>query len=250
MPFSRQIRSKSTSTGGRWNRPVNTFPLSVRICWGTPWARIANASPSQTGWVRSRGISRADTQNREWSSIPVSAFAVVPSAIGTRPPRPSATARWAPTLPAIPCLVPPSPDSRVDHPEPDQTAVDRRLRGRRVGPQPQQLEPDPPRPPVRAGPAQLEHPSLQLRGQLVGARGRPVRPVRQTRQPFSLITGQPRVQRLPTYAPLTSDLTDRPAISDHRENRLIPLLCHAQLPHIEGVSRISRRSRQPSAEDV
>jgi hypothetical protein len=49
MPFSRQIRSKRTSTGGWWNRPVNTFPLSVRICCGTPWARIAHASPSQTG---------------------------------------------------------------------------------------------------------------------------------------------------------------------------------------------------------
>jgi len=30
--------------------------------------------------VRSRGISRADTQNREWSSTPVNAFALVPSA--------------------------------------------------------------------------------------------------------------------------------------------------------------------------
>ena len=36
MPFSRQIRSKSTSVGGWLNRPVNTFPLSVRICSGTP----------------------------------------------------------------------------------------------------------------------------------------------------------------------------------------------------------------------
>lgn len=42
--------------------------------------RIASASASHTGWVRSRGISRADTQNREWSSTPVSAFAEVPSA--------------------------------------------------------------------------------------------------------------------------------------------------------------------------
>ena len=36
---------------------------------------IAALSPSQTGWVRSRGISRADMQNREWSSTPVNAFA-------------------------------------------------------------------------------------------------------------------------------------------------------------------------------
>ena len=36
IPFSRQTRSKSTSTGGRLNRPVNTFPLSVKISSGTP----------------------------------------------------------------------------------------------------------------------------------------------------------------------------------------------------------------------
>jgi hypothetical protein len=36
MPFSRQIRSKSTSTGGRWNRPVKTLPLSVNTSSGTP----------------------------------------------------------------------------------------------------------------------------------------------------------------------------------------------------------------------
>ena len=36
IPFSRHTRSKSTSTGGRLNRPVKTFPLSVRICPGTP----------------------------------------------------------------------------------------------------------------------------------------------------------------------------------------------------------------------
>ena len=36
MPFSRQTRSKSTSTGGRVNRPVNTLPLSVKISSGTP----------------------------------------------------------------------------------------------------------------------------------------------------------------------------------------------------------------------
>ena len=38
MPFSRQIRSNSTSTGtpGLWNRPVNTLPLSVSTSCGIP----------------------------------------------------------------------------------------------------------------------------------------------------------------------------------------------------------------------
>jgi hypothetical protein len=36
MPFSRQIRSNNTSVGGVKNFPVNTRPLSVKICCGTP----------------------------------------------------------------------------------------------------------------------------------------------------------------------------------------------------------------------
>ena len=37
IPFSRQIRSKSTSPGrGLVNRPVNCLPLSVRTSPGTP----------------------------------------------------------------------------------------------------------------------------------------------------------------------------------------------------------------------
>lgn len=42
-------------------------------------------SPSQTARVRSLVINRADTQNREWSSTPVNAFAEVPSANGNPP---------------------------------------------------------------------------------------------------------------------------------------------------------------------
>ena len=41
MPFSRQIRSKSTSPVPGPKRPVNTLPLSDRISLGTPWGRIA-----------------------------------------------------------------------------------------------------------------------------------------------------------------------------------------------------------------
>jgi hypothetical protein len=36
IPCSRQIASKRTSTGGWWNRPVNTRPLSVKTCSGAP----------------------------------------------------------------------------------------------------------------------------------------------------------------------------------------------------------------------
>ena len=36
MPLSAQIRSNITGPGPCPNRPVNTLPLSVRICSGTP----------------------------------------------------------------------------------------------------------------------------------------------------------------------------------------------------------------------
>lgn len=36
IPFSRSTRSNNTSTGGALNRPVKTFPLSVRISSRTP----------------------------------------------------------------------------------------------------------------------------------------------------------------------------------------------------------------------
>src|SRR5439155_26964252 len=48
IPFSRQIRSNRTSVSLRPNRPVNTFPLSVRTSWGTPWLRMASAKWAHT----------------------------------------------------------------------------------------------------------------------------------------------------------------------------------------------------------
>lgn len=42
---------------------MNTFPLSVRICSGIPGRRSAEARPSQTACVRSRGINLGHTQN-------------------------------------------------------------------------------------------------------------------------------------------------------------------------------------------
>ena len=36
IPFSLQIRPNKTSPVPGPNRPVNTFPLSVKICSGTP----------------------------------------------------------------------------------------------------------------------------------------------------------------------------------------------------------------------
>ena len=170
---------------------------------------------------------------------------------GTRPRRPSATTRsaaarsqrfhdWSRRRRA----------RRVDHPGPDQAPVHRRLRRHRVDPRRGSSSRDPPRTPIRARPAHLRAPRPRPPagiwcGHEAGRCDRSARP--SNPRPH---TGPATHAASAATPPLTSDLTDRPAISDHRENRLIPLLCHAQLPHIEGVSRISRSSRQPSAEDV
>jgi hypothetical protein len=64
MPFSLQIRSKSTSTGWGPNRPVNTLPLSVRISSGIPHRRSAAVSTAQTALDVARATRPAATQKR------------------------------------------------------------------------------------------------------------------------------------------------------------------------------------------
>jgi hypothetical protein len=67
------------------NRAVNTLPLSVKICSGTPCARIAKASASHTGRAVARATTQADTAKREWSSMPDTIFASDPSRRRTPP---------------------------------------------------------------------------------------------------------------------------------------------------------------------
>ena len=49
---------------------MKTLPLSLKIASGTPWARSALISASQTGRAVARRTTWAETQNLEWSSIP------------------------------------------------------------------------------------------------------------------------------------------------------------------------------------
>jgi len=81
MPFSRQIRSNSTSAGrGLVNRPVNCLPLSVKTSSGIPKRCSASANAWQTARPVARRTTVAMTQNREWSSTPVTIFVSDPSA--------------------------------------------------------------------------------------------------------------------------------------------------------------------------
>ena len=86
IPFLRQIRSNSTSAGrGLPNRPVNTFPLSVKSSSGMPYGRIAATNARHTARPVARRTTVAITQNREWSSRPEISFSSVPSARNTDP---------------------------------------------------------------------------------------------------------------------------------------------------------------------
>ena len=60
--------------------PGEDFPLSVSTCSGTPYVCRAATEPVADLLGSLPGISLAETQYLEWSSTPVSALAVVPSA--------------------------------------------------------------------------------------------------------------------------------------------------------------------------
>jgi hypothetical protein len=85
IPLSLQIRSNITGPGPNPNLAVNTFPLSVRICSGTPWRASASLSASHTGRAVARGTTFALITYREWSSRPVTSFISRPSARNARP---------------------------------------------------------------------------------------------------------------------------------------------------------------------
>ena len=237
MPFSRQIRSNSTSTGGWLNRPVNTLPLSVRICSGHPIARATpHASPSQTAWVRlPRHQLGADTQNREWSSTPVNALARRP--VGEQEPADDVhlpQLHRRPAFPPLPLPVTRRRPDRVDQAQP-APAPGRPPTPTAPGPHPRLASSNTRSaadPNTDASPPQLQHRRLDRGRHLMRTRPRPVRPIRQPLQTLGLIPGQPRMHRLarpPRTWPATS-VTVSPS-ADHRQHGLIPLLGHAQLPH-------------------
>src|SRR5437660_11052132 len=63
------------------------------------------------------------------------------------------------------------------------------------------------------------------------ALGRPVRPIVQAFESVALITQQPPVHRSPGHAPVGSHLAHCPTIANYCQDRLVPLLSHAHLPH-------------------
>src|SRR6202158_1926787 len=67
-----------------------------------------------------------------------------------------------------------------------------------------------------------------------------MRAIGQTFESFLLVSRQPAVHRLPADAPILCHLGHRATVSDYCQDRLVPLLSHAHLPHA--------RERDKSAE--
>src|SRR5260370_31273074 len=63
------------------------------------------------------------------------------------------------------------------------------------------------------------------------ALGRPVRAIIQAFESVALITGQPSVHRSPRHAPVCGHLAHCPTVANYCQDRLVPLLSHAHLPH-------------------
>jgi hypothetical protein len=58
-----------------------------------------------------------------------------------------------------------------------------------------------------------------------------VRPIIQAFQSVPFVARQPAVHRPPRDAPIPGHLADRPTIANYRQDRLVLLLSHANLPH-------------------
>src|SRR5437588_2414970 len=113
-----------------------------------------------------------------------------------------------------------------------------------------ELEGDSSRSPVSMGATHFEHHRLYFRGHLVRAVCGPARVVAKALQAVTFIASQPAVHRLPTDACFTRDLAHRPTVANYSQNRFVPLLSHAHLPHGRGVSRRYRSSCSKGAEGV
>ena len=234
IPFSRQIRSKSTSTGGWLNRPVNTFPLSVRIWLGHPVGpqrqRQALADPL-------RGLPdhqvRADRRTGSGHRPRSAPWPGCRRPARTRRRRPSATAPSDPRAPTASTSGPAADDrsgrSGSTAPTPGRPPT-RSSTGStpRLG----QLEGDPPRTPRRMGhAASARSPPRRPAPIWCGHdRGRCDPSPRSSSPPASYLASQACtvLRDTPNRA---ATVRDRLTVTDHCQHGLIPLLSHTQLPH-------------------
>src|SRR5437016_11110103 len=161
MPFSRQIRSNSTSTGGCAKRPVNTLPLSVSTWSGTPYLPQRQAE-SLTDLAGPFPMHQA-RRHAEPRVVVQPGQGLGGGAIGEMKPADHVQLpqlhRRAP-LPPFPVLASPPPRRRLNHARPEQAAIDRGGRRGRGHAFPGQLQDQSTRAPERLVAPHLQHPHL------------------------------------------------------------------------------------------
>src|SRR5438105_9156593 len=108
------------------------------------------------------------------------------------------------------------------------------MRGSPVHPLSDQLMAQVDRAPVRALPAQLQHPGFEHRRHLVGHRLGAVRPLRQGLDAPGLVAGHPPVEALAADPELRRHLADCQAVSDDRHDGVVTLFHSAELPEHSG----------------
>jgi hypothetical protein len=200
MPFSRQIRSNSTSAGrGLPNRPVNCLPLNVRQ------DLTGNAELPQRGGERQAdGPPGGPGHDRCDDAVPGMVIDAgddlgLGAAGQERPADDVQLPQRHRLIPLPPPVAAPGPLARLrlDQAVPDQHPVDAHPRRRWHHALARQLVRQPQRTPPGMIPPQLTDHCLDLGADLVRARLRPPGPVRQGPQPAFVIPADPGMHALP-----------------------------------------------------
>ncbi len=123
----------------------------------------------------------------------------------------------------------PAPGVRVDQSLPSQESVDPRPRWQRVNPLPGQARAAAAEAPTWDGPPQFQHHRLHRSRHLLRALPRPMRSIRQRRQPTPFIPGQPRLHSLTRHVEPPRHLHHELTVVDHERHCLIPLRHDTQI---------------------
>jgi hypothetical protein len=238
MPFSRQIRSNSTSAGrGLPNRPVNCLPLSESTSPGHPVAahRFHERQPNRPcGGAQHDGSDHAVPGMLIDPGDHLALTAAGQEQAGTHIQLPQLHRRR--TFPPNVLITAPAARDRLDELVTDKHPVNRGP-GQAWIPTAVQLEDQAARPPPGVGPAQLANQRLNLRRNPPRMLPGRMRPVSQAIKTIRPVPGKSTMHGLPGDAVSFGDLDDRSPGQD-LHNGAVSLLDHVQLPKRMGASRI------------
>ena len=225
IPFSRQIRSNSTSTGWGPNRPVKTLPFVGQDLIGDPVASerlrehgthgLGDRSRDQAG-----GHAEPAVVIDAGDDLELGAVVQLDPAHHVHLPQ----LHRALALPPTELVSALAATAQLDQAVALEAPVDRRERGDGVNAESGELVADPPRSPPRMLPTEFADLCLDLGGDLVRTGLRTMRSVGKRWQAALLVAGDPCVHRLAGDAKPLGDLGGLPSVLHDRQDGLVPLL--------------------------